>query len=116
MDNPKQQQFQLLEKELKSYKPVFAGLVDTIREQGVSAYPIMVISQKEVEIGLPVVDHREVDGNWSVNASTMEEFLARQIILPEKIESFKSLFDSHEQHFCLFVISDFGADFVFLPK
>ena len=45
-----------------------------------------------VEIGIPIVEREKVVGDWSVNASTMEEFLARQVISNEKIEGFKKVF------------------------
>ncbi len=116
MESSKTVQFKVLEQELRTYKKALIEAADTIAEQDVSDYPIFVLFREEVEIGIPLIDRETVAGNWSVNASTMEEFIARQIIGNEKVESFKSLFESHDNHICLFVISEVGADFVFSPR
>ena len=109
-------ELKMLEKELSSYKAVLRQAADTIVEQGVSDFPILVLHKKPIELGLQLVDRAEVSGDWSVSASTVEEFFSRQIILPEKAESFRSLYESHTQHLCLFVVTDNGANFAFLPR
>ncbi|MCB0662244.1 MAG: hypothetical protein KDC24_05870 [Saprospiraceae bacterium] len=116
MQDTKEQQLKVLQLELKNYKPALEQAVNTIIEKEVSNYPIMVLYQKPVEIGLQVIDREKVAGNWSVNASTMEEFMARQLIQEEKVESFKSLYESHKDHICIFLVTEVGADFVFLPR
>jgi len=108
--------FKILERELKTYMPVLENASDTILDQEVSDFPIMVIHQGEVEVGIPLVDRTKVVGNWSVNASTLEEFTVKNLITPDKIDSFKSLYESHNSHICLFLLSEFGANFVFIKR
>ena len=110
------ERFKILEKELKPYLEVLEQAVDTILDQEVSDFPIMVIHQSEVEVGIPLVDRKKVVGNWSVNASTLEEFTVKNLITPEKIDSFKSLYESHSDQICLFLLSEFGANFVFIKR
>ena len=81
----------MLEIELQPYMDVFQKATDTILDQEVSDYPIMVVHQEETVVGLPMVNRKEVAGNWSVNASTLEEFMMKKVITEEKFESFKSL-------------------------
>jgi hypothetical protein len=108
--------YQALEKELASYRQVLAQAADVILDQGVSSYPIFVVHQITVDIGINIVDKGTIAGNWSVNASTLEEFVAKQIITPEKLGDFKAVFKNPEHEFCLFVLSDQGAKFIFLPR
>ena len=92
MKGVRKSRIKLLERELKPYMEVFIKATDTILDQEVSDYPIMVVHQEEVEVGILVVDRSQVDGNWSVNASTLEEFMMKKLISEEKFESFKSLY------------------------
>jgi hypothetical protein len=43
-----------LQEELKPYVKMLGQASDVIRDQDVSKYPIFVIHQQEVEIGLPL--------------------------------------------------------------
>ena len=106
----------MLEKELKPYLEVLEQAVDTILDQEVSDFPIMVVHKGEVEVGIPLVNRAKVAGDWSVNASTLEEFTVKNLITTDKINSFKSLYESHSDQICLFLLSEFGANFVFLNR
>jgi len=109
-------QYLQLQKELKHYKPMMAQASDTILNQEVSKYPIFVVHQQDVEIGIPIAEKEKVQGNWSINASSMEEFMSKNIIQEIKIDSFKTIFKNPEEFFCLFVLSELGANFIFLPR
>lgn len=101
---------------MKPYLGSLVAAADIIRDQDVSSYPILVIHQNTVDIGINIVNREAVNGNWSVNASMLEEFVAKQIIATDKLDDFKSLYRQHEDEVCLFVLSETRADFVFLPK
>lgn len=109
-------QFKTLEKELQAYKTAMHLAAEVVIVQDVSNYPIFVIHQNTVDIGINIVDKDLVKGKWSVNASTLEEFVARQIIAPEKLEDFKMLYKSHPGDLCLFVLNGPEASFVFLSE
>ena len=107
----------MLENELKDYKKVLREAYDTILDQEVSDFPIMIVHKEEMhQVGVPLVDHKKVKGNWSVNASTLEEFMVKKLILDEKLESFKSLYESHSSDICIFLLSELGANFVFVKR
>ncbi len=109
-------QFKALEKELSAYREIIGQAAEVISDQDVSAFPIFVIHKNLVDIGINIVDKEVTRGKWSVNASTLEEFVTKQIILPEKVEDFKLLYKSHDGELCLFVLSDLGANFIFIPR
>ncbi len=105
-----------LREEIKPYLKVLREASSMIRDQDVSNYPIFVFYQQEIELGVTLVDREGTAGNWSVNASTLEEFVARQLIEEENVPGFKKHYRDPEKHFCLFVLSELGAEFIFIPQ
>lgn len=104
-----------LEKELTPYKKILAQASDVILDEGVSKYPIFVTHQQEINMGVLLVEANE-KFHWSVNASTLEEFVTKEIIFHEKAQEFISTYKDPEHFLCLFVLSELGAQFVFLPR
>ncbi len=104
-----------LQEELQHYKKALGEAQDTIINQNVSNYPIMVVHKQEVEIGIPLIQQSE-QLIWSINASTLEEFVAKKIVEPHKVEGFKEVYKSTEEFICLFVLSELGATFIFLSR
>ncbi len=108
--------FKQLEQEIEPYKAILAKASDTILEQDVSMYPIFVVHQQTIEVGIPIAVPNEQKGKWSINASTLEEFVAKQLIQAEKLENFKKIYKNPESFLCLFILSDLGATFAFIPR
>ncbi len=108
------QQFKQLREELSPYLATLNQAAEVILTKEVSSFPIFVIHQHSVDIGINIVDKDSVKGNWSVNASTLEEFVTKQILSPEKVDDFKLVYKNHDGELCLFVLSELGANFVFL--
>ncbi|MBK9256091.1 MAG: hypothetical protein IPM42_11425 [Saprospiraceae bacterium] len=106
-----------LEQELKQYKRILGQAADIIINENVSKYPIFVIHQQEVEMGIALVEGVERSGTrWSVNASTLEEFVTKGIVFEDKLNEFRETYKDPENFLCLFVLSELGAQFIFLPR
>jgi hypothetical protein len=105
-----------LQEELEAYKPILTQTSAAILDQEVSKYPIFVVHQQDVEIGVVIVDKDRSGGLWSIHASTLEEFVSKQIVENDKVDDFIEVFKSPKNYFCLFVLSELGANFVFLPR
>jgi predicted oxidoreductase (fatty acid repression mutant protein) len=107
--------FLQLEQELDVYRKMMTQASDVILDKEITKFPIMVAHQQELEIGIPLTgeDHK---GLWQIHASTLEEFVQRQIIFPEKIEEFKTNYKDVKLFICVFVLSELGAQFIFLPR
>ncbi len=86
-----------------------------ILDQDVSNYPIFIAHQQEFDMGI-VLTSTDDKSKWSIHASSLEEFVSKQIIFPEKVEEFKSNFKDPIQSLCIFVLSELGAQFLFLPR
>lgn len=104
-----------LERQLIPYKKILSQASDVILDENVSKYPIFIVHQQELEMGVSLVEA----GNtfiWSINASTLEEFVTKELIFMDKAQDFISTYKDPEIHLCLFVISELGAQFVFIPR
>ena len=105
-----------LNRRVKPYRKMLGQAADTVLEQDVSSYPIIIVHNKSIQIGLPLVKPGILEDGWSIHISTLEEFVAKQLIETEKLDSFKRVYKKPTESLCLFVIDDIGATFVFLPR
>jgi hypothetical protein len=111
----KSEKYLQLQAELLPYKKLLSDAVEVILDQDITNYPIFIVHQQELEMGVPLVAKNEKN-KWSVHASSLEEFVSKQIIFPEKIEEFKSNYKEPKVSLCIFVLSELGAQFVFIPR
>jgi len=111
-----EQQYEQLKQELQPFITMMGKASDTIVVEEVSSYPIFVLHREEVALGIPLKEYEGVLLDWGINASTLEEFVAKQIIQNDKVEDFKKIYKPADSQLCLFVISKDGATFVFLPR
>lgn len=111
------QRYKQLEKELSPYKKAMAQACDTILDQEVSKYPIMIAHQQQLELGIPIVTTETFPtGTWNIHASSLEEFVTKQIISQEKVQNFRATYKDVKSHICVFSLSELGAKFVFLTR
>src|SRR5438874_12585368 len=69
-----------LEADLKLYNESIREVAVEIMVEGLSGYPIFVAHQHEVKLGELILDRHELNTEWSIQASTLEEFLERGVI------------------------------------
>ncbi len=112
----KEKKFESLQIELSPYKSVLGKASDIIMEKEVSNFPIFVFHQHDIEVGIPIVDKNTSKGNWNINASSLEEFSSKSLIQQEKVEEFIKVFKDPKENICLFVISELGAQFIFINR
>lgn len=105
-----------LETDLKPFKKMMGEAIDVIIDQDVSKYPILVVHQMTAEIGIPLIVSGENNSLWSVHASTLEEFATKQIVEMSKVDFFIKNYKSPQRYLCMFVLSEIGATFVFMPR
>ncbi len=105
-----------MQTELRPLKLPLGKAADTVVDEGVSNYPVFVVHKQQVSIGIPIINHEEHGVAWSVNVSTLEEFVTKNLIQTDRIDEFREVFKPVKEHLCLFVLSELGATFVFLPR
>jgi len=105
-----------LDEELDDYKPVMSQAMDKVVSEQISKYPIMIVHQEQLKVGIPLVDRTKVSGNWSVNVSTLEEFAQKGLIESHKIDSFRTIYKNKDKYICCFILSEMGAQFIFISR
>ncbi|MEL6635847.1 MAG: hypothetical protein AAFW73_03215 [Bacteroidota bacterium] len=106
--------YEQLANELTPWVPTLAKAADTILDQEVSKYPIFVTYKGEIAIGLPLLERPA--NEWSFNASSLEEFATKGLITADRIENFREVYKDPTAFVCLFLITEAGANFAFLPR
>ena len=103
-----------LEADLKFYNESIKEVANEIIAEGISPHPIFVAHQHEVKLGELILDRKDLNTDWSIQASTLEEFIEKGIIHRDKKDRFVKHYKDPHEHMCLFVIVPEGANFVFL--
>ncbi len=104
-----------LEKDLELYADSIKEVAIEIRVEGISANPIFIAHQHTVSIGEMILNREELNTEWSIQASTFEEFVEKGIINPEKKAMFLKSYKKPEDYMCVFVIVPEGANFIYYP-
>lgn len=109
------ERFVKLKEELDIYRKVMSQAIDVIKDKDVSDYPIFVAHQQQLDMGITIVE-KNASSKWSIVASSLEEFVTKGLIFNDKTEEFKKNYKDAAEHICVFVLSELGAKFVFLPR
>jgi hypothetical protein len=104
-----------LEVDLRLYSESLREIAVEIMVEGISSYPIFVAHQHEVKLGELIMDKEELNTDWSIQASTLEEFIEKGIIKKELKERFVDTYKNPHDFMCVFTIVPEGANFVFFP-
>lgn len=114
-EEKKQSPLLSLEKDLEFYAESIKEVAVEIMVEGISATPIFIAHQHEVKLGEIILNRDELNTNWTIQASTLEEFVEKGIIKPEKKEHFLKNYKKPEDFMCVFVIVPEGANFIYYP-
>ncbi|PST84421.1 hypothetical protein C7T94_06870 [Pedobacter yulinensis] len=104
-----------LEKDLRFYMESIKEVAVEIMVEGISAHPVFVAHQHQVNLGEMILDKEELNTEWTIHASTLEEFIEKGVIDPKRKEQFLKSYKKPEDFMCLFVIVPEGANFVYYP-
>lgn len=104
-----------LQKDLDFYSDSIKEVATEIDVEGISSYPIFVAHQHEMNIGELILDREELGTQWTIHASTLEEFIEKGLINKDKRELFVKNYKSVSEFMCLFVVVPEGANFVYYP-
>lgn len=104
-----------LERDLKIYSESIHEVAIEIMVEGLSSYPIFIAYQHIVKVGELILDRDDLNMDWSINASTLEEFVEKGVIKKELQERFTKSYKNPHDFMCLFVVVPEGANFVYYP-
>jgi hypothetical protein len=108
-------ELQELNQNLNIYKESIREISDEIIDNQVSKYPVFIASREETNLGKQIIDKEELALEWSINASTLEEFVRRKIVLDNKLEAFKKSYKDPRKYLCVFALLTENAGFIYLP-
>ncbi len=104
-----------LKLDLKKFSKVLKEASSTVKNEGVSEYPIFIVHKEDLSMGILLIEPTQSGSYWSFSVSTMEEFVSKNLIQNVKVESFKKAYKDPETHLCLFIIDPSEANFIFVP-
>jgi hypothetical protein len=104
-----------LETDLRLYSETIREVAVEIMVEGLSGHPIFIAHQHEVKLGELILDREELNTDWTIHASTLEEFIEKGIIKTELKERFVDTYKNAHDFMCIFVIVPEGANFIFFP-
>jgi hypothetical protein len=104
-----------LEADLKLFKDSIREVAVEIMIEGLTKYPIFIAHQHEIALGEVILDRRDLKTEWSIHASTLEEFEERGVIKKELKERFLKSYKNPNDFMCVFVVVPEGANFVYYP-
>lgn len=104
-----------LEQDLKLFNESIREVAIEIMVEGLTKYPIFIAHQHEISLGEPILDRRELHTEWSIHASTLEEFVERGVIKEVLKERFISSYKNPNNFMCVFVVVPEGANFIYYP-
>src|SRR5436190_11706725 len=91
-----------LERDLKVFNDAMSEVAVEIIVENLSKYPIFIAHQHELKLGEVILDRRELNSDWTIHTSTLEEFVERGVIKPELKERFIASYKSPKNHMCVF--------------
>ena len=104
-----------LEHDLKAFNDAIREVAVEIIVEGLSKYPIFIAHQHDLKLGEVILDRHELNSDWTIHASTLEEFIERGVVKPELKERFISSYKTPKDFMCVFVVVPEGANFVYYP-
>ena|ERR1700744_6485974 len=104
-----------LEKDLKFFNESIREVSTEIMIEGLSNYPIFIAHQHEISLGELILDRHDLNTEWSVHASTLEEFTEKGVIKEILRERFISSYKNPNEYMCVFVVVPEGANFIYFP-
>ncbi|MDN5283792.1 MAG: hypothetical protein JWR38_66 [Mucilaginibacter sp.] len=104
-----------LERDLKIFKDSIHEVSVEIMMEGLSSYPIFIAHQHQLKLGEVILDRNDLNSEWSIHASTLEEFTERGVIKPELKDRFINSYKNPNDFMCVFVVVPEGANFVYFP-
>lgn len=100
----------------------FAVVSDTLKEasyhirsRDISKNPIFLFAKEPCPIGMLLIGAHELNLEWHVYASFLDEFVQRGLIGKDNTNDFEQAYKNPDEFCCLFVLDKSFTNFVFVP-
>lgn len=116
MEISEQQILSNLEADIKVLKKELNETLKAIVDGGYSKYPILLAHEENIAIAQKVIDRKDHQTHFHISASTMEEMVARKIIMEDKASDFERRFKANLDKFCVLLVHPESMKFVFASR
>jgi len=99
----------------------FVKVADSIKEASYQIrkagfeFPIFTVCKIFQPIGQMLIDRKDMGLDWNYFASYLNEFVQRELVMPDKEEDFKKTYKDPDEYCCLFVLDEEFTNFVYIP-
>lgn len=104
-----------LRPDLEFYSDSIQEVAMDIIKNDISKYPIFIAHMGKLGIGELILNKDELNTNWNIQASTLEEFVQLKIVGKEKEADFKKAYKDPNLEMCVFLFTQEGASFIYFP-
>ncbi len=108
-------QLKQLRAELILMKESIKETSDDIIKENFSHFPIFIAHQDLIEFGEVILDKKDMATQWSISASTLEQFVQKGLIKKDREDFFRESYKNPKEFICIFAIYKTQAHFVFVP-
>ncbi len=97
------------------FKTMLEEAQEVILDNAVSEFPVFVFSKILPELGVQLYESLDMERDWYVHASSLEELVAKNVVDSARIEDFKEVYKDPASYFCILLMDGTTAQFAF-PK
>ena len=110
-----EQQLEIFKEDISSVLSTIKDIAEEILSSEITKYPVFVAYLDEINIGRQIIDKETYGIEWNINASTLEEFAAKNIIMKSRVEPFIKVYKNPVEYICFFIVTAQSGSFVFVP-
>jgi hypothetical protein len=101
-----------IEQMIQVHKNYFQRVMQTVVDESVSNYPLLVVSSLGFEMGLSLPSM----GEWQWALSTLEEAYVKKIVQADHLADFQKVYRERQgRQACVLHLSEEGAHWLFVP-
>lgn len=105
-----------LQMSLKAHLDMMQQTSQAVFDQDISNYPLFLVNETTPALGISILTF-ELEGKQMVmNVTTLEELATKGVVDMEKVDDFKSVYKQNDHSFCLLILEETEARFIFIPK
>lgn len=97
------------------FKTMLSEAQQVIIDSAVSDFPVFVFSKILPELGVQIYESQDLERDWFVHATSLEELVAKNIIESSRVDDFKEVYKDPSSYFCILLMDGTTAHFAF-PK
>ncbi len=104
-----------LNRDVKANSDTFRDFSTYFLDEGISEFPVYMVSGAAIAIGRPFLNKKEHGTRWNYNVTFLEDLVNKGIVKQNKVEDFKEAYGDAYIRGCFFLIIGDSGSFVFVP-